>query len=74
MIGRIAYGREGGDGSAQRRRSVIYDCLVLFWFRAVDKAGFPSTEFCSSRIDCERRLKLTESIGKKQVESADKTP
>ena len=22
-------GREGGDGSAQRRRSVIYDCLVL---------------------------------------------
>jgi len=27
-IGRIAYRREGGDGSAQRGRSVIYDCLV----------------------------------------------
>ena len=26
-IGRIAYRREGGDGSAQRRQSVIYDCL-----------------------------------------------
>ena len=29
-IGRIAYRREGGDGSAQRGRSVIYDCLVSF--------------------------------------------
>ena len=28
MIGCIAYRREGGDGSAQRGRSVIYDCLV----------------------------------------------
>ena len=28
-IGRIAYRREGGDGSAQCERSVIYDCLVL---------------------------------------------
>ena len=28
-IGRIAYQREGGDGSAQRGRSVIYDCLVI---------------------------------------------
>jgi len=27
-IGRIAYRREGRDGSAQRGRSVIYDCLV----------------------------------------------
>ena len=27
-IGRIAYRRQGGDGSAQRRRSVNYDCLV----------------------------------------------
>ena len=27
-IGRIACRREGGDGSAQRGRSVIYDCLV----------------------------------------------
>jgi len=27
-IGRIAYRREKGDGSAQRVRSVIYDCLV----------------------------------------------
>ena len=27
-IGRIAYRREGGDGSAQRGRSVLYDCLV----------------------------------------------
>ena len=29
-IGRIAYRRERGDGSAQRRRSVIDDCLVCF--------------------------------------------
>jgi len=29
-IGRIAYRREWGDGSAQRGRSVIYDCLVRF--------------------------------------------
>jgi len=28
MIGRIAYRRKGGDGSAQRVRTVIYDCLV----------------------------------------------
>jgi len=28
-IGRIAYRREGGDGSAQGGRSVIYDCLVF---------------------------------------------
>jgi len=28
-IGRIAYRREGGDGSAERGRSVIYDCLVV---------------------------------------------
>jgi len=30
MIGRIPYRREGDDGSAQRGRSVIYDCLVVF--------------------------------------------
>jgi len=29
MIGRIANRQEGHDGSAQRGRSVIYDCLVL---------------------------------------------
>jgi len=29
-IGRIAYQRERGDGSAERGRSVIYDCLVPF--------------------------------------------
>ena len=29
-IGRIAYQREGGDGSAQRVRSVIYGCLVRY--------------------------------------------
>jgi len=28
-IGRVAYRREGGDGSAQRGRSAIYDCLVF---------------------------------------------
>jgi len=28
-IGRIACRRDVGDGSAQRRRSVIYDCLVF---------------------------------------------
>jgi len=28
VIGRIAYRREGVDGSGQRGRSVIYDCLV----------------------------------------------
>jgi len=29
-MGRIAYRQEGGDVSAQRGRSVIYDCLVCF--------------------------------------------
>jgi len=29
MTGHIVYRREGGDGSAQRGRSVICDCLVL---------------------------------------------
>jgi len=29
-IGRIAYQWEGGDGSAQRVRSVIYGCLVRY--------------------------------------------
>jgi len=28
-IGRIAHRREGGDGSAERGRSVTYDCLVI---------------------------------------------
>ena len=28
VIGRIAYRQKGGDGSAQRRRRVIYSCLV----------------------------------------------
>jgi len=28
-IGRIAHRQEGGKGSAQRGRSVIYDCLVI---------------------------------------------
>ena len=32
MIACIAYRREGGDGSAQRGRSVIYDCLVFLCF------------------------------------------
>ena len=34
-IGRIAYRQEGGDGSAQRGRSVIYDCLVIFARKSV---------------------------------------
>jgi len=34
-IGRIAYRREGVDGSAQRERSVIYDCLVLVASKSV---------------------------------------
>ena len=29
-ISRIAYRREGSDRSAQRGRSVIYDCLVIY--------------------------------------------
>jgi len=35
-IFRIAYRREEGDGTAQRGRSVIYDCLVMaaLWNRA----------------------------------------
>jgi len=33
-IGRIAYRREGGDGSAQRRRSAIDDCLVMATLRS----------------------------------------
>jgi len=35
-IGRIAYRREWGDGSAQRGRSVIYDCLVFSEFDTTD--------------------------------------
>ena len=35
IIGRIVYRREGDDGSAQRGRSVIYDCLVFFLTRVV---------------------------------------
>ena len=31
-IGRIAYRREAGDGSAQLGRIVIYDCLVLIFY------------------------------------------
>jgi len=33
-IGRIACRRDGGDGSAQHGRSVIYDCLVIIVRRA----------------------------------------
>ena len=36
-IDRIAYRREGGDGSAQRGRSVTYDCLVTSPAGAVAK-------------------------------------
>jgi len=31
MIDRIAYRRERGNGSAQRVRNVIYDCLVSYF-------------------------------------------
>jgi len=42
IIGRIAYRREGVDGSAQRGRSVIYDCLVyvcVITFRVTRSRG-----------------------------------
>ena len=40
-IGRIAYRCEGSDGSAQRGRSVIYNCLV-----SVVKMMYLSVELC----------------------------
>jgi len=42
MIGRIAYRREGDDGSAQSGR--IYDCLVIY----VVKLRQPSFAFALS--------------------------
>jgi len=36
-IGRIACRREGGDGSAQRGQSVIYNCLVFLLYHRVDR-------------------------------------
>ena len=30
--GTLMIGRIGGDGSAQRGRSIIYDCLVSIWY------------------------------------------
>jgi len=46
-IGCIAYRGEGGDRRAQRGRSVIYDCLVVYLQNAWDSTGYqhgPSTE------------------------------
>ena len=43
-IGRIAYRREGGDGSAQRGRCVIYDCLVCRLRYAVQRSWLPRCE------------------------------
>jgi len=41
-IGRITYLREGGDGSAQRGRSVIYNCLVYYCGMNI-QSGCPNT-------------------------------
>ena len=38
MIGRIAYQREEGDGSAQRGPSVIYDYLVFTCWQVIGRA------------------------------------
>ena len=37
-IGRIDYRRKGGDGSAQRWQSVIYDCLVDWWAKRISQS------------------------------------
>ena len=50
--GRIAYRREGGDGSAQCGRSVIYDCLVLNVVRVAIFLTANST-FCTAFISSE---------------------
>jgi len=39
-------GREGGDGSAQRGRSVIYDCLVVVFVLETDKCQNSNCTMC----------------------------
>ena len=51
MIGRIAYRRERSDRSTQRRRSVIYDCLVSLAF------GLVSNSVPSQETGWEKRLR-----------------
>jgi len=67
-IGRIACRREGSDGSAQRRRSVMYDCLVcgciaanvpafLTLFRHPDRE-FQNSTFRSVTYNAEMQAQL----------------
>jgi len=61
-------GREKGDGSAQRGRSVIYDCLVLFLNRT---KYFPTLAYYSSESALRADIKLlnassVENINKKR--------
>jgi len=50
MTGRIAYRREGGDGSAQPWRSVIYDCLVPNFCQMLIDFNNSPTERFSDRL------------------------
>jgi len=51
MIRRIACHREGGDGSAERRQSVIYNCLVLCCSFTLKPRMFPPMAvWCLQRI------------------------
>jgi len=51
-MGRIAYRREGGDGSAQRGRSVIYDCLVLCVISVIKKCRCAGTAYQCNKLHC----------------------
>ena len=62
-IGRIAYRREGAQGSAQRGRSVIYDCLVMAALRSrcghyIFALSFVLSSFFSSPNLSRRRLNV----------------
>jgi len=57
-IGRIAYRQEGGDRSAQRGRSVIYDCRLHF-VRAVHSCHpLPVDRRCGLSSTCRTRTCL----------------
>ena len=67
-IGRIAYRRKGGDGSAQCGRSAIYDCLVLVLvvdiaFRAVVANSVSSRNGLNALIITLRDLPCKQSHG-----------
>jgi len=57
-IGCIACRQEGGDGSAQRVRSVVYDCLVISVIKVTYDAWLNSVFLCLSPEELLRYKKL----------------